>query len=126
MSEVMSEVRTHNQISNAGHTLETAPPQFIETGAVRFAYRRFGAAGGIPLVFLQHFTGTMESWDPAMVDGFARERSVVLFDNRGVSRSSGATPDNVAAMADDARTFITALDLERVDLLGFSLGGFVA
>jgi pimeloyl-ACP methyl ester carboxylesterase len=122
----MSEVRTHNQVSNAGHTLETAPTQFIETGAIRFAYRRFGAAGGIPLLFLQHFTGTMDSWDPAMVDGFARERSVVLFDNRGVSRSSGATPDNVSAMADDARTFIAALGLERVDLLGFSLGGFVA
>ncbi len=122
----MFEVRTHNQVSNAAHTHETAPTQFIETGAIRFAYRRFGAAGGNPLVFLQHFTGTMDSWDPAMVDGFARERSVVLFDNRGVSRSSGVTPDNVSAMADDARMFIAALGLERVDLLGFSLGGFVA
>ena len=126
MSEAMSDMRTHNQVTNAAHTLETAPTQFIKTGAIRFAYRRFGAAGGIPLLFLQHFTGTMDSWDPAMVDGFARERNVVLFDNRGVSLSSGVTPDNVSAMADDARTFIAALGLERVDLLGFSLGGFVA
>jgi pimeloyl-ACP methyl ester carboxylesterase len=80
----------------------------------------------VPLVFLQHFTGTMDSWDPLFVDGFAEARPVVLFDNAGVSRSGGTTPDNVAAMANDAVAFITALGLKQVDLLGFSLGGFVA
>jgi pimeloyl-ACP methyl ester carboxylesterase len=68
----------------------------------------------------------MDSWDPVVVDGFARTRPVVLFDNRGVSRSSGTTPDTVAAMASDAVAFITAMGLKQVDLLGFSLGGFIA
>jgi pimeloyl-ACP methyl ester carboxylesterase len=108
------------------HTHVTAPTQFVEGNGIRFAYRSFGAADGVPLVFLQHFTGTMDFWDPSVVDGFARERPVVLFDNVGVSRSSGATPDNVRSMADHAAAFIAALGLTRVDLLGFSLGGFVA
>jgi pimeloyl-ACP methyl ester carboxylesterase len=108
------------------HLSATAPTEFVEAGGIRFAHRRFGAAGGVPLVFLQHFTGTMDGWDPSVVDGFARERPVVLFDNAGVSRSGGATPDSVGAMADHAAAFIAALGLARVDLLGFSLGGFVA
>ena len=108
------------------HTHATAPTQFAEASGVRYAYRRFGAAQGVPLLFLQHFTGTMDVWDPSVVDGFARERPVVLFDNTGVSRSGGATPDNVHIMTDDAATFIGALGAAPVDLLGFSLGGFVA
>lgn len=108
------------------HTHNTAPTRFIEAAGIRFAYRRLGAANGTPLVFLQHFTGTMDNWDPSVVDGFARERSVILFDNVGVSRLSGETPTSIGAMATDAVTFITALGLARIDLLGFSLGGFVA
>ncbi len=103
-----------------------APTMFVDADGIRFAYRRFGAANGVPLIFLQHFTGTMDAWDPSVVDGFARVRPVVLFDNAGVSRSSGATPDSVHAMADHAVAFIAALGLTRVDFLGFSLGGFVA
>lgn len=102
------------------------PTAFVEADGIRFAYRRFGAADGVPLMLLQHFTGTMDAWDPSLVDGFARARPVVLFDNAGVSGSSGATPDSVHAMADHAVAFITALGLTRVDLLGFSMGGFVA
>ena len=104
----------------------TAPTKFVEAGGITYAYRRFGKEGGVPLVLLQHFTGTMDMWDPAVVDGLARERTIVLFDNAGVSRSSGATPDNVKAMADNALAFIEALGLKQVDLLGFSLGGFIA
>lgn len=104
----------------------TAPTQFVDADGIRFAYRRFGAVDGVPLVFLQHFTGTMDGWDPSVVDGFARERPVVLFDNAGVSRSGGATPRTVRAMADHAAALLAALGMERVDLLGFSLGGFVA
>ena len=77
------------------HSHVTAPTQFVEAAGVRYAYRRFGPAEGVPLLFLQHFTGTMDFWDPAVVDGFARERPVVLFDNAGVSRSGGATPETV-------------------------------
>ena len=106
--------------------LETAPTEFIEATGISFAYRRLGARDGTPLVFLQHFSGHMDSWDPAVVNGLAAGRPVVVLDNIGVGKSSGTTPDNVAQMATDAEAFIAALGLEQVDLLGYSLGGFVA
>jgi hypothetical protein len=101
-----------------------APTSFIEANGVTYAYRRLGQPSGVPLVFLQNFTGTMDSWDPVVVDGFAQAGPVILFDNQGVSRSGGTTPDTVAAMANDTVAFITALGLTQVDLLGFSLGGY--
>jgi pimeloyl-ACP methyl ester carboxylesterase len=107
-------------------TATTAPTRAIDVNGTSYAYRRLGPETGIPLVFLQHFTGTMDYWDPSVVDGFAKERPVILFDNAGVSRTTGRTPDNVERMAHDAVAFIRALGLEQVDLLGFSLGGFVA
>jgi pimeloyl-ACP methyl ester carboxylesterase len=106
--------------------LETAPTEFIETAGITFAYRRLGTPNGTPLVLLQHFTGHMDSWDPAVVNGLAKDRPVVVFDNTGVGQSSGSTPDNVAQMAEDAARFMSALGLTNADLLGFSLGGFVA
>ena len=104
----------------------TAPTQFAETAGARFAYRRLGSGGAVPLVLLQHFRGNMDNWDPAVVDGLAAERPVVLFDNRGLGRSSGPTPDTIAEMATDTIAFIAALELRRVDVLGFSLGGMIA
>ena len=103
-----------------------APTAFVDVDGRQFAYRRLGAADGVPLLFLQHFTGTMDSWDPSVVDGFARARPVVLFDNAGVGGSGGTTPATVHDMAQDAVAFLSALGMTRVDLLGFSLGGFVA
>jgi pimeloyl-ACP methyl ester carboxylesterase len=108
------------------HTHQTAPTQFVEANGIRFAYRRFGKSGGMPLVFNQHFTGTMDHWDPAVTDGFAKDREVVLFNNAGVSSSSGEVPASIEAMAANAIAFIEALGLSKVDLLGFSIGGFVA
>ncbi len=90
---------------------------------MRFAYRRFGNPSATPLVFLQHFRGSMDNWDPALLNGFAKDRTVITFDNAGVGFSSGEVPDNVAAMAQDALDFLDALQLRQVDLLGFSLGG---
>ncbi|VFR32362.1 Hydrolase, alpha/beta fold family functionally coupled to Phosphoribulokinase [plant metagenome] len=104
----------------------TAPNQFVEAGGARFAYRRLGPATGTPLLFLQHFTGTMDGWDPLVTDGLAQGRPVILFNNRGVGLSGGETPDTVEAMAQDTIAFLDALGIARVDLLGFSLGGFVA
>jgi pimeloyl-ACP methyl ester carboxylesterase len=108
------------------HSHRTAPTQFVNAAGVRFAYRRFGKSGGAPLVFNIHFTGTMDHWDPAVTDGFARDREVILFDNAGVSSSSGAVPTSIEEMAAAAAAFIKALDLDKVDVLGFSLGGLVA
>jgi pimeloyl-ACP methyl ester carboxylesterase len=107
-------------------TLETAPTLYVEGNGIRFAYRRLGPATGTPLVLLQHFSGNIDAWDPAVVNALATDRPVIVFDNAGVGRSTGQTPDNVAAMARDAVGFIVLLDLPEVDLLGFSLGGCVA
>jgi pimeloyl-ACP methyl ester carboxylesterase len=95
---------------------------------VRYAYRRLGepTPGTTPLVFLQHFLGNIDNWDPALVDALAADREVILFDNTGVALTSGATPGTAAQMARDAIAFLDALGLDQVDLLGFSLGGFVA
>ena len=108
------------------HTHQTAPTRFVEANGIRFAYRRFGKPDGVPLVFNQHFTGTMDHWDPAVTDGFAREREVILFNNAGVSNSSGEVPAAVERMGANAVTFLKTLELKTVDVLGFSIGGFVA
>src|ERR1700719_1599215 len=108
------------------HTHQTAPTQFVEADGIRFAYRRFGKPDGVPLVFNQHFTGTMDHWDPAMTDGLATEREVILFNNAGVSSSSGEVPTSVEQMAANAVSFIKVLRLPKVYVLGFSIGGFVA
>jgi pimeloyl-ACP methyl ester carboxylesterase len=105
---------------------DTAPTQCIEARAVKYAYRRFGAAMGTPVVFLQHFRGGLDNWDPKVIDGLARNRPVILFNNAGVASSGGEPVDTVSAMAKHVVTFINALGLKQVDLLGFSLGGFVA
>jgi pimeloyl-ACP methyl ester carboxylesterase len=94
---------------------------------VDYAYRSTGGASGVPpLVTLQHFRGNLDNWDPALVDALARGRRVITFDNRGVAASSGTTPSTIAQMARDAIDFIDALDVGEVDLLGFSIGSFVA
>jgi pimeloyl-ACP methyl ester carboxylesterase len=107
-------------------TLETAPTRYVEGGGIRFAYRQLGPSTGTPLVLLQHFSGNIDAWDPAVVNALAADRPVIAFDNAGVGRSSGQTPDNIAAMARDAVAFINLLGLCKVDLLGFSLGGGIA
>src|SRR6266853_1445189 len=107
------------------HDHQTAPTQFVEADGIRFAYRRFGKSGGVPLVFNQHFTGTMDHWDPAVTDGLAKEREVILFNNAGVSNSSGEVPTTFEEMGANAIAFIKALGLKQVDVLGFSIGGMV-
>lgn len=110
----------------SGYTHQTAPTQTIDAAGVKLAYRRFGKPGGVPLVMFQHFVGNMDSWDPKLTDGFAREREVILFDNAGVAASGGTVPANVEGMAGHAIALIEALKLKQADLLGFSLGSLVA
>src|ERR1700752_4358290 len=107
-------------------THQTAPTQFLEANGIRFAYRRFGKANGVPLVFNQHYLGTMDYWDPTVTDGLAPGRAVILFNNAGVSSSSGEVPTTFEQMAANAIAFIKALALKQVDLFGFSIGGMVA
>jgi pimeloyl-ACP methyl ester carboxylesterase len=104
----------------------TAPTQFLEANGERYAYRRFGAGAGPPLLFLQHFTGTLDNWDPAVTDPLATEREVILFDNAGIGRSSGEVPKTISGMAKHAIAFLDGLGLSGCDVLGYSLGGMVA
>lgn len=92
---------------------------------IEYAYRDLGESE-VPLVLLQHFRGNLDNWDPALIDALAAERRVVTFDNVGVGATSGRTPNTIEAMAHDAIAFVDALGLERIDLLGFSIGSFVA
>jgi pimeloyl-ACP methyl ester carboxylesterase len=108
------------------YTHQTAPTQFVEANGIRFAYRRFGKPSGVPIVFNQHFRGTMNYWDPAVTDGLAKNREVILFNNAGVSSSSGQVPTSIQEMGANAIAFVTALGLTTVDVLGFSIGGMVA
>src|SRR5207245_10069306 len=103
------------------HSHQTAPTEFVDAAGVRFAYRAFGKTGGVPLVLFMHFTGTMDHWDPLVSDGLAATREVILFDNAGISSSSGEVPTTIEGMAADAAAFIKALGLEQVDVLGFSI-----
>jgi pimeloyl-ACP methyl ester carboxylesterase len=106
----------------------TAPNLSLDVADDTFVYRRFGTTetNRPPLLCLQHFRGNLDSWDPALVDRVAADSEVILFANRGVGSSTGAVPDNVSDMARDTLLFVDALALKRIDLLGFSLGGYVA
>lgn len=104
----------------------TAPTQYVEADGVRYAYRRFGAETGTPLLFFQHFRGGLDNWDPLVTDGLAKGRPVILFNYVGVASSSGENATTVDGMADSGAAFVKALGLSQVDVLGFSIGGFVA
>ena len=104
----------------------SAPTQFLEVKSERYAYRRFGEGPGLPLLFLQHFTGTLDNWDPAVTDPLASRSEVILFDNAGIGRSSGKVPTTIGEMAKHALAFLSGLDLTTCDVLGYSLGGMVA
>jgi pimeloyl-ACP methyl ester carboxylesterase len=103
-----------------------APARAITAGGVTYAYRELGPQGDIPVVFFVHLAATLDNWDPRIVDPIARDHHVIAFDNRGVGASTGAVPDSVEAMADDAYTFIRAHGFDKIDIFSFSLGGMVA
>lgn len=105
---------------------QNVPTRTIDVGGVPFAYRELGPDTGVPLVFLHHLMAVLDDWDPRIIDGIAAQRRVITFDNRGVGASGGSTPYTIEEMGRDAISFIRALGLQKVDILGFSLGGGVA
>lgn len=113
-------------MENKKYTQETAPTQYLMAEGTKYAYRSFGSKEGIPLVLLIHFVATMDDWDPALINPLAEKYPIILFDNKGVGGSGGVTPSSVEEMADDAAAFIKALGYEKINLLGFSIGGFIA
>jgi pimeloyl-ACP methyl ester carboxylesterase len=108
------------------YTHESVPTQFVEVKGTRYAYRRFGKAGTVPLLLLEYFNSNMDGWDPAVTNGLATEHEVILFDNSGVGASGGETPDTVVEMTHDCVAFCRALDLKAIHVVGFSLGGMIA
>lgn len=103
-----------------------APTRTVDVGGVPFAYRELGVDSGVPVVFLHHLMAVLDDWDPRVIDGIAAERRVIAVDNRGVGASGGSVPFTVEEMGRDVVAFIRATGLQKVDLLGFSLGGGVA
>ncbi|MGO4560143.1 alpha/beta fold hydrolase [Mesorhizobium sp. 2RAF21] len=107
-------------------TFANAPTRTVDVEGTPFVYREIGTPGGVPVVFLHHFTAVLEDWDPRIIDGLSKNHHVIIFDNRGVGCSGGETPASVQEMAKDAAAFIRTLGHETVDLVGFSLGGFIS
>lgn len=105
---------------------KNARTQTVDVWGTKFAYRELGPKTGVPVIFLNHLAAELDRWDPRVVDGIAASHHVIVFDNRGIGASEGSAPDSVEAMARDAIAFIRALGLKQVDLLGFSLGGFIS
>lgn len=113
-------------VAIADYTQENAPTQYIIVEGIKYAYRKFGKEEGIPLVFFIHFLASIDDWDPALIDPLAERYPIILIDNKGVGGSEGTTPDKIEDMADDAASLIKALGYKKVNVLGFSIGGFIA
>jgi pimeloyl-ACP methyl ester carboxylesterase len=111
-------------IKTASNT--TASTQLLQTNGHSYAYRRFGNGSGLPLLCLQHFTGTLDNWDPAVTDPLASGREVILFDNAGIGRSTGDVPATMSGMTEHVFAFLDGLGIKTCDTLGFSLGGVIA
>lgn len=104
----------------------STPTRRIVVGQQMFVYRDLGPDRGVTLVLLTHLGATLDEWDPRFVDAVARDRRVVAVDLPGVGGSTGRVPDTITAMSEAVEAFATSLGLPRFDLLGFSLGGFIA
>jgi len=104
---------------------DRAETQYVDGVSARFAYRRLGPRSGVPLVMAMRFRGTLDHWDPALLDVLSSERDVIVFDNAGTGRSSGTVPTTIEDLADGLLDFVDALGLLQVDLLGWSMGGYV-
>lgn len=105
---------------------KNAPTKSVYVNGTRFVYRELGIDSDVPVIFVNHLAANLDNWEPRVVDGIAARHRVITFDNRGVGATGGKTPDTVESMARDAVAFIRALGFDRIDLLGFSLGGFIS
>jgi pimeloyl-ACP methyl ester carboxylesterase len=112
--------------STANSETLKAKTQFVTVKDTTYAYRQVGPTDGIPLVCLQHFTGTLDNWDPYLIDLLAQKRPVILFESAGVGRSTGMVSNSISDMAEHVIAFLNARGISQADLLGYSMGGMVA
>jgi pimeloyl-ACP methyl ester carboxylesterase len=111
---------------SAAGSASAAGTQFVSAAFGRLAFQRLGPTGEVPLVLCHRFRGTIDDWDPAFLNVVAAKRDVIVFDGPGIGHSSGEPQSTVAEMASAAQNLVSRLGLEEIDLLGWSMGGFVA
>lgn len=107
------------------HTYATVPTKFLEANGVRYAYRAYGKPGDVPVIYFNHLTANLDNCDPRIMDAISHSRQIISFDYRGVGASSGTQGENIADMARDGIAFIHALGFRQVDIVAFSMGGFI-
>lgn len=125
-TEVSNMAHVFNQSPRSGVSFQEALTRSVDVGGTAFVYRELGPRTGVPVILLNHLAAQLDNFDPRIVDGLAATRRVIAFDNKGIGASGGKTPSTISGMARDAVAFIRALGFDKVDLFGFSLGGFVA
>jgi pimeloyl-ACP methyl ester carboxylesterase len=120
-------IQTNKEYLVMAITQQTAKTEYTANqDGTKYGYRRFGATTGVPLLFLMHFRGTMDAWDPLLINPIAAHRPIILFDNAGVGKSTGTVSTTVKEMAAHVLNFLSLINVKEVDILGFSLGGFIA
>jgi pimeloyl-ACP methyl ester carboxylesterase len=107
-------------------TFQTVKTDTVNVNGTKFYFRKLGEAKGTPVIFLNHLGATLDNCDPRIMDGIAKRHQIIAFDNRGVGATEGKTPVTISEMAKDARAFIHALGYDKVDIIGFSMGAFIA
>ena len=124
---IVKMTNTNAQSSNdtAKYTYATVPTQFVEANGIKFAYRSYGKEGGIPVIYLNHLTANLDNCDPRIMDAIAAKRTIISFDYRGIGATTGRQGESLADMAKDGIAFIHALGYNQVDIVAFSMGGFI-
>jgi pimeloyl-ACP methyl ester carboxylesterase len=115
----------NNNTTNANYTYATVPTQFVEANGIKFAYRSYGKTGDIPVIYFNHLTANLDNCDPRIMDAIAAHRQIISFDYRGIGATTGRQGESIADMAKDGIAFIHALGFKQVDIVAFSMGGFI-
>ncbi|MBK6699973.1 MAG: alpha/beta hydrolase [Saprospiraceae bacterium] len=116
---------TTTNAQNANYTYTTVPTKFVEANGIKFAYRSYGKEGDIPVIYFNHLTANLDNCDPRIMDSIAKYRQIISFDYRGVGATTGTQGTSLSDMAKDAIAFIHALGYKKVDIVAFSMGGFI-
>jgi len=115
----------NSNATNANYTYATVPTQFVEANGIKFAYRSYGKEGDIPVIYFNHLTANLDNCDPRIMDAIAAHRQIISFDYRGVGATTGKQGESIPDMAKDGIAFIHALGYKQVDIVAFSMGGFI-